>query len=125
MTVKKLPNLEVGYGLNLSENQGVTYTTHSPFANLDYQIIDGLALEANYTYNDFRSDVGNVNNTYDLLSASINYGKKGSKLEYRISGTNLLNTKSINNNFFNITNYSSSQYFVQPRYLIFSLKYNL
>lgn len=122
---KKLPNLEVGYGLNLSENPGVTYTTHSPFANLDYQIFDGLALEANYTYNDFRSDVGDVNNTYDLLSASINYGKKGSKLEYRISGTNLLNTKSINNNFFNITNYSSSQYFVQPRYLIFSLKYNL
>jgi hypothetical protein len=122
---RELPNIEVGYGLNLRENPGATFTTHSPFVNLDYQIIEGLNLGANYTYNDFRSDAGNVNNTYDLLSASINYRKKGGKFEYRISGTNLLNTTSINNSSFNITSFNASQYFVQPRYLIFSLKYNL
>ncbi|MFY8187403.1 MAG: carboxypeptidase regulatory-like domain-containing protein [Flavobacterium sp.] len=123
---RELPNLEVGYSLNLRENPGATFTTHSPFVNIDYQIIEGLNLGANYTYNDFRSDVGDVNNTYDLLSASINYRhKKDGKLEYRISGTNLLNTQSINNSSFNITSFNASQYFVQPRYLIFSLKYNL
>lgn len=122
---RELPNLEVGYSLNLSENPGAKFTTHSPFANLDYQIIEGLNLGANYTYNDFRSSASDVNNTYDLLSASLTYQKKGGKLEYRISGTNLLNTNSINNSSFNITSFNSSQYFVQPRYLIFSLKYNL
>ena len=122
---QKLPNLEAAYALIIRDNPGSVFTTHSPSITLDYRIIEGLALTSTYTYNDFRSRDGNTNNTFDLLTASINYRKKDSKLEYRISGTNLLNTKSINNDSFNIVSFSSSQYFVQPRYLIFSLKYNL
>lgn len=122
---QKLPNLEAAYGISISENPNTIFTTHSPSITLDYRIIEGLALTSTYTYNDFRSSDGNINNTFDLLTASINYRKKDSKLEYRISGTNLLNTKSINRDSFNIVSFSSSQYFVQPRYLIFSLKYNL
>ena len=122
---QKLPNLEAAYAINISENPNTVFTTHSPSITLDYRIIEGLALTSTYTYNDFRSRDGNINNTFDLLTASINYRKKDSKLEYRISGTNLLNTKSINRDSFNIVSFSSSQYFVQPRYLIFSLKYNL
>jgi hypothetical protein len=122
---QKLPNLEAAYGININENPNTVFTTHSPSITLDYRIIEGLALTSTYTYNDFRSRDGNINNTFDLLTASINYRKKDSKLEYRISGTNLLNTKSINRDSFNIVSFSSSQYFVQPRYLIFSLKYNL
>ena len=122
---QKLPNLEAAYTINISENPSAVFTTHSPSITLDYRIIEGLALTSTYTYNDFRSRDGNINNTFDLLTASINYRKKDSKLEYRISGTNLLNTKSVNRDSFNIVSFSSSQYFVQPRYLIFSLKYNL
>ena len=122
---QKLPNLEAAYAVNISENPNTIFTTHSPSITLDYRIIDGLALTSTYTYNDFRSRDGSVNNRFDLLTASINYRKKDSKFEYRISGTNLLNTTSINRDSFNVVSYSSSQYFVQPRYLIFSLKYNL
>lgn len=122
---QKLPNLEAAYGINISENPNTIFTTHSPSITLDYRIIEGLALTSTYTYNDFRSRDGNVNNTFDLLTASINYRKKDSKLEYRVSGTNLLNTKSINSDSFNVVSFNSSQFFVQPRYLIFSLKYNL
>lgn len=122
---QKLPNLEAAYGISISENPNTIFTTHSPSITLDYRIIEGLALTSTYTYNDFRSSDRNINNTFDLLTASINYRKKDSKLEYRISGTNLLNTKSINRDSFNVVSFSSSQYFVQPRYLIFSLKYNL
>jgi hypothetical protein len=122
---QKLPNLEAAYGININENPNTVFTTHSPSITLDYRIIEGLALTSTYTYNDFRSRDGNVNNTFDLLTASINYRKKDSKLEYRISGTNLLNTKSINSDSFNVVSFNSSQFFVQPRYLIFSLKYNL
>lgn len=122
---QKLPNLEAAYGISISENPNTIFTTHSPSITLDYRIIEGLALTSTYTYSDFRSSDRNINNTFDLLTASINYRKKDSKLEYRISGTNLLNTKSINRDSFNIVSFSSSQYFVQPRYLIFSLKYNL
>lgn len=122
---QKLPNLEAAYGINISENPNTVFTTHSPSITLDYKIIDGLALTSTYTYNDFRSRDGNINNTFDLLTASINYRKKDSKLEYRISGTNLLNTKSINRDSFNVVSFNSSQYFVQPRYIIFSLQYSL
>ena len=122
---QKLPNLEAAYSVIINENPNAVFTTHSPSITLDYRIIEGLALTSTYTYNDFRSRDGNTNNTFDLLTASINYRKKDSKLEYRISGTNLLNTTSINRDSFNIVSFNSSQYFVQPRYLIFSLKYNL
>ncbi|RBA28476.1 TonB-dependent receptor [Flavobacterium tibetense] len=122
---QKLPNLEAAYNIIINENPNAIFTTHSPSITLDYRIIEGLALTSTYTYNDFRSRDGNVNNTFDLLTASINYRKKDSKLEYRISGTNLLNTKSINSDSFNVVSFNSSQFFVQPRYLIFSLKYNL
>jgi hypothetical protein len=53
------------------------------------------------------------------------YQKKDSKFEYKISGTNLLNTKSINDDSFSQFSTRTSQYTVQPRYLIFSLKYNI
>jgi|GEM_PF-5608575 len=45
--------------------------------------------------------------------------------EYRISATNILNTKNLNSDSFSSFSFSTSQYVVQPRYLIFSLKYNL
>ena len=122
---QKLPNLEAAYSIIINENPNAIFTTHSPSVTLDYRIIEGLALTSTYTYNDFRSRDGSINNTFDLLTASINYRKKDSKLEYRISGTNLLNTKSINRDSFNVVSFNSSQYFVQPRYLIFSLQYNL
>jgi outer membrane receptor protein involved in Fe transport len=60
-----------------------------------------------------------------ILNASINYRKKDAKMEYRISGTNLLNTTSLNDDSFNQTGFRTSQYIVQPRYVVFSLKYNL
>ena len=64
-------------------------------------------------------------NQYDFLSASLIYQKKDSKLEYKLSGTNLLNTTSINDDSFSQFSTRTSQYTVQPRYLIFSLKYNI
>ena len=74
-----------------------------------------------------RNKSKSVDNEYDFLSASLIYQKKNSKWEYKLSGTNILDTKSLNNNSFNqiagISNFSS--YFVQPRYIILSLKYNL
>jgi hypothetical protein len=49
---------------------------------------------------------------------------KEAKMEYTLAATNLLNTKTINDDTFNQTGYRS-QYLVQPRYVVFSLKYNL
>ncbi|MEY2922538.1 MAG: hypothetical protein RL108_1164, partial [Bacteroidota bacterium] len=72
----------------------------------------------------FNSDK-TIDNQYQFLNASLNYQKKDSKFEYKISATNLLNTTSLNDNNFNQFTISSSQYIVQPRYIMFSMKYNL
>ncbi len=55
------------------------------------------------------------------------YQKKGSKWEWKLSGTNLLDTKSLDTNSFSqlggTSNFSS--YTAQPRYVILGLKYSL
>lgn len=119
------PNLEAGYNVNINQNPNTTFTTHSPSVQLSYFFLNGFSLTSDYTYNDFRNSSGTSQNTYEFLNASLNYRKKDAKFEYRVSVTNLLNTKTLNDDSFGVTNFSSSQYIVQPRYLIFSLKYNL
>lgn len=123
---REWPNLETGYNVIINENPNNTFTTHSPFARIEYVFGKGFTLNGSYTYSNFRSSTGDVNNTFDILSASLNYRKnREAKMEYRISGTNLLNTQFVNRDSFNIIGFSSTQEQILPRYLIASLKYNL
>jgi hypothetical protein len=122
---KKWPNLEIGYSLTLNDYQGTTFKTQQPFARLDYFFLDGFAFDATYDYYKYTNSDGTVNNTYDFLNTSLSYRKKDAKLEYRLGVTNLLNTTSLNDDSFSQTSFRTSQYIVQPRYVIVSLKYNL
>ncbi|GGD20324.1 TonB-dependent receptor [Flavobacterium orientale] len=122
---KKWPNVEVGYAVTLNDYQGETFKTQQPFVKVDYFFLDGFSFVANYDYYNYSNTSGTVDNKYDFLNASLNYRKKDAKMEYRIGATNLLNTGSLNDDSFNQTGFRTSQYFVQPRYIIFSLKYNL
>ena len=122
---RKWPNLEAGYSVTLNNYQNTTFTTQSPFVKLDYYFLDAFSLTADYTYSDYSNSQRTINNTFEFLNASINYRKKDAKFEYRISGTNLLNTTFLNDDSFNQVAFRTSQYRVQPRYIIFALKYNL
>lgn len=122
---KKWPNLEVGYRRSINHYDRTTFTTDSPFVRLDYYFLDAFSFNAEYEYNHYYDDADTISNEYDFLSASLIYQKKDSKWEYKLSGTNLLNTTSLNNDSFSQYVTSTSQYRVQPRYVIFSLKYNL
>lgn len=122
---KMWPNLEVGYTITLNDYQGETFKTQQPFVKVDYFFLNGFSFTANYDYYNYSNTSGSVDNKYDFLNASLNYRKKDAKMEYRIGATNLLNTGSLNDDSFNQTGFRTSQYFVQPRYIIFSLKYNL
>jgi hypothetical protein len=123
---KTWPNLEVGYTLVLNDYQGTTFRTQQPFARLDYFFLNGFAFDATYDYFQYTNSLGTVNNTYDFLNTSLSYRKKNeAKMEYRVGVTNLLNTSSLNDDSFNQTSFRTSQYVVQPRYIVFSLKYNL
>lgn len=122
---KKLPNLELGYNVSINNYANSVYYTDRPFAKLDYYFLNSFSFVTEYEFYHYYNTEKTVNNQYDFLTASLIYQKKDSKFEYKISGTNLLNTKSLNDDSFSQFSTRTSQYTVQPRYLILSLKYNI
>lgn len=122
---KDIPNLEIGYNAVINNYDSNVFYTDKPFAKLDYFFLDNFSFVAEYEFYHYYNNEKTVDNKYDFLNASLIYQQKASKLEYKISGTNLLNTKSINDDSFSQFSTRASQYKVQPLYLILSLKYNI
>jgi hypothetical protein len=122
---KNMPNLELGYKFIINNYNDNVFYTNQPYAKLDYYFLSSFSFVTQYDYYHYYDGHNTIDNKYDFLSASLIYQKKNSKFEYKISGTNLLNTKSINDDSFTQFATRTSQYTVQPRYVIFSLKYNL
>jgi hypothetical protein len=125
---RNAPNIEVGYNLTINKyDQGRNsnkFTTNSPFVNVDAYFLKSFIFTADYSYTNYKSEERTIN-SYSFLKAELSYQKKDSKWEYTVSGTNLLNTKSLNQDNSNDFLTSTSEYFIQPRYFILSLKYNL
>ncbi|MWB96700.1 TonB-dependent receptor [Flavobacterium sp. GA093] len=122
---KNMPNIELGYNALINKYSGSTYITDKPFARLDYYFWDSFSFVSEYEFYHYYSTNKTVDNEYDFLSASLIYQKKDSKWEYKVSATNLLNTTYLNDDSFSQFSTRVSQYTVQPRYIIFSMKYNL
>ncbi len=122
---KEMPNIEIGYSLRLNDYQNTTFKTKQPFVKLDYFFLDSFSFTADYNKYNYSNSTGTINNKYEFMDSSFSYRKKDKKIEYTLGVTNLLNTKTLNDDSFNQTGFSSSQYLVQPRYVILTLKYNL
>jgi len=122
---KDFPNIEFGYNALINKYSGSTYYTDKPFARLDYYFLNSFSFVSEYEFYHYYNGNKTVDNEYDFLSASLIYQKKDSKWEYKIAATNLLNTKYLNDDSFSQFSTRVSQYTVQPRYIIFSMKYNL
>ncbi len=122
---KTLPNLELGYSLTLNDYADNKFYNHSPFAKLDYFFWDAFTFTANYEYNHYYNDSRTSDNKYDFLNADIMYRNKDSHWEFKVGGTNLLNTTSLNNDSFSQVSTTTSRYRIQPRYLLLTIKYNL
>ncbi|QHI38324.1 hypothetical protein IMCC3317_37150 [Kordia antarctica] len=122
------PNVELGYNLTINEyDQGGNsnkFTTNSPYINVDAYFLKSFIFTADYSYNNYKNEERTIN-SYSFLKAELSYQKKDSKWEYTVSGRNLLNTKSLNQDNSSTFLTSTSEYFIQPRYVILSLKYNL
>lgn len=122
---KEWPNLEVGYSLTLNDYADNKFYNHSPFVNLDYFFWDAFTVTANYEYTHYYNDTKTSDNEYDFLSADIMYRQKDSHWEFKVGGTNLLNTTSLNDDSFSQISTRTSRYRVQPRYVLLTIKYNL
>ena len=122
---KNVPNIEFGYNALINKYSGSTFYTDKPFVRLDYYFLNSFSFVSEYEFYHYYNGSKSVNNEYDFLSASLIYQKKDSKWEYKLAATNLLNTKFLNDDSFSQFSTRVSQYAVQPRYIIFSMKYNL
>ena len=126
---REAPNVEVGYSYSISDNdQGQSRTkffTKSPSIEFDAYIWEKFTLRSDYTYNNFSVEGGN-SEEYQFWNASLSYRKNAdAKFEYEIKATNLLDTRSqitSNNNAYSV---SATEYFIQPRYITFRLRYEL
>lgn len=124
---KTLPNLTVGYNFSINDNFSDVIYIDSPTVTLEYFFLDAFSFVSEYSYFHNRNKAKTIDSEYDFLTASLLYQKKGSKWEWKLSGTNLLDTKSLDTNSFSQLGGTSSfsSYRVQPRFVILSLKYTL
>lgn len=124
---KRLPNLELAYAYAINDNFADKVYTQTPSAKLEYFFLEAFSFTSEYTFYKNTNSSKTIENSYDFLTASLMYRKPNSKWEWKIQGTNLLNTTSLDQSSFSQLGGTSSysSYIVQPRYVILSLKYNL
>ena len=126
---QKAPNLELGYRYTVNRyNTGdieTTFFTDRPFAKLDIAFFNGFILLADYDYYFYRDRAQTIENKYGFLNASLSYQKPESKWEFSIHGTNLTNNQDLNQDTFNDLFFRTTEYAVQPRYILFKIKYDL
>ena len=123
----KAPNVGVGYLKTINDYGNRVFYTTVPSANFNALFLKHFTFIAEYNYYDYKDKAETVSNNYAFLNTDLIYQKKDSKWEYKLSATNLLNNNSINSDSFSeVSNtISTTNYFVQPRFVMFTLKYNL
>ena len=126
---KQAPNVELGYNYSLTNNilgdVESKFYTKAPFIDVDALILKSFTFRSRYTNNSFSNDRA-VLNEYEFWDASLAYKKdQDSKWEFELKATNLLNTKSQNQSNTGNISISSTEYFIQPRFITFRLVYDL
>jgi len=126
---KNAPNLELGYRYTVNNyengNLETTFYTSRPYARFDASFLKNFIFTVDYDYYNYTDKEETISNTYSFLESNLTYQKKDSRWEYGIKGTNLLNTTTLNRDSTNELFFSTQAYFVQPRYVLFSVKYDL
>ncbi|WP_452222189.1 outer membrane beta-barrel protein [Lacinutrix salivirga] len=125
---REAPNFEISYRYSVSDNnQGDRSTkilTNSPSVEFDALIFKTFTFRTDYGYT--RQTVGDNTNSFGLLNANLMYRKENdSKWEYEIKATNILDVDSNLTNNVGGFSVSTSEYFIQPRFLTFRVIYNL
>lgn len=126
---RNAPNLELGYRYSVNNydngGQATTYYTNRPFAKFDASFLKSFIFTLDYDYYKYRDKENTIVNTYSFLEGNLSYQKKDSRWEFGIKGTNLLDTATLNMDSTNELFFTTSSYFIQPRYVLFTVKYDL
>lgn len=128
-TFFKVLEIDLGYSFTANNyNSGPiqnTFTTHSPKIEIDLDILKGLKLNADYTYNAYLNQAARTRSDFDFLNTFLSYRSAKSPWEFRLSVWNLLDTRAIRRDSFNENLISTYSYLVQPRYGLLTVKFDL
>jgi hypothetical protein len=128
---KTAPNIEIGYGYTIQDNQqgrggSTKFYTKIPSIEVDALFLKAFTFRTDYTSNNFSNQDNTIDNTFEFWNASLAYRKdRDAKFEYEIKATNLLDTRSQNESSAGAVLVSSQEYFIQPRFISFRLRYQL
>jgi hypothetical protein len=127
---KEAPNLEVGYNRTITASDNGfsrTFFTDRPFANLEWGFGKGFTLTADWSYYNYDDDdpSTDLENRYQFMESTLFYQKPDSKWEFSIKATNLFDVDVISQNTVNDISIRNTEFFVQPRIVLFTTKYNL
>ncbi|WP_372752343.1 outer membrane beta-barrel protein [Mariniflexile sp.] len=122
---KTAPNVELNYRYSIQENNNTKFYTKSPSIEVDALILKVFTFKTDFSYTNYSDEDKTINN-YKFWNASLSYKKnQDSKLEYELKATNLFNTKSQNNTNSSNISVSATEYFIQPLFASFRLRYEL
>jgi len=128
---KNAPNFEVGFSRQITNSDNGftdrTFFTDRPFANFEVNFLKRFTFAADWEYFNYddNDDSTDLLNTYQFLEANLYYQKPDSKWEFRVQATNLLDVDVISQNNVNDISISNTEFFVQPRIVMFTVKYDL
>ena len=123
------PNLDLSYRYTIQDNNlgqnSTKFYTKSPTIELDALFLKSFTFRTDYSFNDFSDEIGTIN-TFEFWNASLSYRKdEDAKFEYELRATNLLDTRSQNQSNAGNISVSATEYFIQPRYITFRLRFEL
>ena len=123
------PNIDISYRYLIQDNDlgssRTKFYTKTPSIEFDAYILKQFTFRTDYSFNEF-SEGDRVINNFDFWNASLSYRKdEDSKFEYQIKATNLLDTRSQNRTNSGNVSITAIEYFIQPRYITFRLRYEL
>ena len=123
------PNLDLSYRYTIQDNNlgqnSTKFYTKSPKIELDALFLKSFTFRTDYSFNDFSDEIGTIN-TFEFWNASISYRKdEDAKFEYELRATNLLDTRSQNQSSAGNISVSATEYFIQPRYITFRVRFEL
>lgn len=124
--IYKLWTLRAGYQVSVNRyaSGGLTNTFYNYRPNVSTTLkFKGFRLDTDYAYNKY---VGQMQRTtFDMLDASLSYRKGKSPWEFKVQGFNLLDTRTIRQDSFSDNLISTYAYYIQQRYGLFTVKFDL
>ncbi|MBC3758057.1 carboxypeptidase-like regulatory domain-containing protein [Hyunsoonleella sp. SJ7] len=126
---KEAPNFRIRYRYAVNNNEqggrSTKFTTNAPSIDFDAYIWKKFTFLTDYTYNR-QSNPNGSPQEFEIWNASLSYRKnRDAKWEYTIKATNLLNTTRQVQNGNNNVSVFASEYFIQPRFVTFRLRYEI